>query len=86
MELVRQAVNAERNNNWREAARLWALCGRKEDHDACIYIADANDLGDHYRKRVLDEAGEEPDKSLNPHAWVKWYDKMNSIYNEIYRK
>ncbi len=86
MELVRQAVNAERNNNWREAARLWALCGRTADHDACVYIADANDLGDHYRKRVLEEAGEEPNKCVAPREWVKWYDKMNSIYNEIYRK
>ncbi len=86
MELVRQAVNAERNNNWREAARLWALCGRTEDHDACIYIAESNDLGDHFRKRVLEEAGEEPNKCVAPHEWVGWYEKMNSIHNEIYRK
>lgn len=83
--LESQARKAEQQNNWREAARLWKLASRTDDYNACIRIAEANEKGDEYRDRVLREAGTEPNKCENPRAWIKWYDTMTSIYNQIFR-
>lgn len=85
-DLQTQARKQGQQNNWREAARLWKLGGSIEDYNACILIAESNERGDEYRDRVLREAGPEPDKSENAHAWVKWYDTMTSIYNQMFRK
>lgn len=84
-ELYALAKKAERESNWREAARLWKLDGRMDDYNACITIAEAIEYGDKYRARVLAEAGEEPNKCEDPRAWVKWYDHMTAIYFEMYK-
>ncbi len=84
MELQLKARKAEKESNWIEAERLWLLAGFKDDAEACKMIYEAIERGDHYRKRVLDEAGTEPNKCEDPRAWVKWYDHMNQIYKEIY--
>lgn len=86
MELEYQARKLEQQNNWIEAARIWKLAGRIEDYNTCILIAEANEKGDQYRKRVLQEAGPEPDKCENPRNWVKWYDTMTDIYNQMFRQ
>jgi hypothetical protein len=83
-DLINLARKAEKENNWEEAERLWLLVGSKSDADACKMIYESNERADHYRSRVLNEAGPEPDKCENPRAWVKWYDHMNKIYREIY--
>lgn len=85
-DLEYHARKAERQNNWREAARIWKLAGRAEDYNACMLIAESNEKGNEYRYKVLREAGPEPDKCENPHAWVRWYDTMTSIYNKMFHQ
>jgi hypothetical protein len=83
-EIQQMARNAEKSNDWREAERLWVLAGRKLDAEACKMIYEATDRGDHYRARVLNEAGPEPNKDENPENWSKWYEHMHKIYREVY--
>lgn len=83
--LETQARRKENQNDWYGAANLWKLAGRMDDYDACIMIAESNAIGDKFRATVEREAGEEPNKCESPHAWVRWYDKMTSIYNRIFK-
>lgn len=84
MELLLKAKEAEKESNWKEAERLWLLQDSKSNAEACKMIYKAIERGNHYRKRVLYEAGPEPDKCENPRAWIRWYDHMNQIYKEVY--
>lgn len=81
MEIYQQAHNAEQAGNWLEAERLWRSINRKLDADACRMIIDANARGDEYRRRI----GPEPDKWFSAHDWVKWFDNMSNIYNEMFK-
>jgi len=76
----------EANNQWFEAAQLWRTMGRNDDFNACMLLHNAVSAGDTYRNRVANELGTEPDKAENPHKWVKWYDGMTKIYNEVFKK
>jgi hypothetical protein len=79
------ARKAEQRSDWAEATRLWKIAGRKEDADACLLLFNSIDEGDRYRQRVLTECGNEPSKE-NAHAWVRWYDGMTKVYNQMFRK
>lgn len=81
---LRKAKRAETESRWQEAADIWDKVGHTRDRDACLLLADAIRQGDEYRARVAKELGAEPDKSENPHAWVKWYDGMTAIYKEMF--
>lgn len=86
MDIVYMARIAERENNWREAERLWNICGSKSDADACKLIADSISKGDAFRDEVLQEIGEEPEKSWgNCTAWNSWYSVMSDIYRKHYK-
>lgn len=80
------AKRAESESRWQDAADIWAKIGHEEDAKACLLIAGSVSQGDEYRARVYNELGPEPDKSENPHAWVKWYDGMTAIYNEMFNQ
>ncbi len=84
--IARLARKAESESNWIEAVKYWKLAGNKVDAEACQLILDATISGNEYRQRVLNECGEEPNKMEDAHAWVRWYDKMTIIYNEMFRK
>ncbi len=86
MELYQLAKIAEANNEWLDAANLWSMANRKDDAEACMLIHNSTLLGDTYRNRIANEIGAEPDKAENPHKWVKWYDGMTKIYNEVFTK
>lgn len=78
------AKQAESESRWDDAAKLWVEIGSEDDAKACLLLADAIREGDEYRARIARELGAEPDKSENAHAWVKWYDGMTAIYNEMF--
>lgn len=71
----------EKQSKWFEAAQEWRKFGRNSDAEACEMIHDSIERGNEFRER----AGKEPDVNENPHAWVKWYDNMTKIYNEMFR-
>lgn len=78
------ARKAEAENNWREAQRLWASIGRKQDADACKLIADSVEQGDYFRGRVAQELGEMPSAELSPHKYIKWHEGLSRIHREIF--
>jgi TPR repeat protein len=84
-DLEKLARRAEDVSRWRDAEHLWRSAGRKGDADACKMIANAIAKGDEYRARVDAEAGPQPDPGENPFAFTRWYEKMNKIYNQMFR-
>lgn len=86
MEISNMARVAEKENNWREAERLWNICGHKSDADACKLIADSISKGDAFRDEVLQKIGEEPVLHWNNSlAWNFWYSVMSDIYRKHYK-
>lgn len=81
---IKNARQAEKDNNWELAEKLWRLAGLKDHADICKTIKEANQKGDAYRADVEKIAGPEPDKTVNPDGWVRWYDKMSEIYYKHY--
>jgi hypothetical protein len=86
MELEKQARDLEKESRWEEAAKMWRLCRRYEDADACQMIADATEKGDDYRRDVTLTIGQEPElTSSTTHVWQKWHSDLAVIYNKHFR-
>lgn len=91
---VQIARRYESVGQWGKAAEYWrkSITGSGDqlseykltNAKACETIANSVRVGDMFRERVRYEAGEEPNKSENAHAWVKWYNIMSIIYKQIY--
>jgi len=84
MNLNLEAREAEKRGDWELARFLWLDMGHKIDADACNLIIESKNKGDMYRERILEVGGVEPEKN-DSLAWVRWYEKMNEVYSQIYK-
>lgn len=81
------ARRLEKDNQWREAQKMWASINREEDERACKMIADSIKKGNAYRKEVEETIGEEPVlSSTTIKQWEQWHEDLRLIYNKHYRQ
>lgn len=85
-QIIKQAIAAEQDDNWREAEELWNTIGRFSDAMACARIAESIEKGDAFRQEVADTLGECPELTPdNLQEFNDWNDKINEIYNKHFK-